>query len=154
MLRNYLVTALRNLERNRLYAAISILGLAVAFTTAILIGQFVRGEFTYDHWLPGYQQVYKLTSGLSAPGAPRVQSDATEAPLAGQLRAALPGVTPSRLSEDFVPLRRGPGAPSIIEPTFAWADPNVFEVFPLPALGGDLSKALTQPDTVVITRRI
>ena len=34
MFRNYLVTALRNLARNRLYAAISILGLAVAFTAA------------------------------------------------------------------------------------------------------------------------
>jgi len=32
MFRNYLVTALRNLGRNWLYGAISILGLAVAFT--------------------------------------------------------------------------------------------------------------------------
>ena len=59
MFRNYLVTALRNLARNRLYAAISILGLAVAFTAAILIGQFVRNEFSYDRWIPGYEQVYK-----------------------------------------------------------------------------------------------
>ncbi len=154
MLRNYLVTALRNLERNRLYSAISILGLAVAFTAAILIGQFVRNEFSYDHWIPGYQHVYKLTGEQGSPGAPRLSSDATESPLAGQIKAALPGSTPTRLTEDFPPLRRKPGDPSVIEPTFAWADPNFFTVFPLPALGGDLSNSLLQPDTVVITRRI
>ncbi|HEY5410881.1 MAG TPA: hypothetical protein VIJ94_09155 [Caulobacteraceae bacterium] len=56
MLRNYLVTALRNLARNRLYAGISILGLAVAFAAAILIAQFVRNELSYDHWVPGHLQ--------------------------------------------------------------------------------------------------
>jgi putative ABC transport system permease protein len=154
MLRNYLVTALRNLERHRFYAAVSILGLAVAFAAAILIGQFVRNEFSYDHWLPGYRHVYKLTSEQRAPGAPPVSSDGTESPLAGQIKAALPGSTPARLTEDFLPLRRKPGDRSVIEPTFAWADPDFFTVFPLPVLGGDLSKALARPDTVVITRRI
>src|ERR1700761_4190195 len=124
MLRNYLVTALRNLERNRLYGAVSILGVAMAFTTAILVGQYVRNEFSYDHWLPGYQQVYKLADEQTAPGAPPVNSDGTEAPLAGQIRAALPGSTPTRLTEDFMPLRRQAGDPSVIEPAFAWADPN------------------------------
>ena len=70
MLRNYLITALRNLMRNRLYAAISILGLAVAFAAAILIGQFVRGEFGYDRWLPGHQQVYAIANVLDLPGQP------------------------------------------------------------------------------------
>ena len=68
LFRNYLVTALRNLSRNRLYAAISILGLAVAFTAAILIAQFVRNEFSYDRWVPGYQQVYRVSDLLLQPG--------------------------------------------------------------------------------------
>ena len=36
MLRNYLLTALRNLERNRLYAAITILGLLLFPLEALL----------------------------------------------------------------------------------------------------------------------
>ena len=70
MFRNYLVTALRNLVRNWLYGAISILGLAVAFTAAILIAQFVRNEFSYDRWIPGYEQVYKIADTLTQPGQP------------------------------------------------------------------------------------
>ena len=73
MFGNYLVTALRNLERNRLYAAITILGLAAAFAVAILIGQFVRHELTYDHWIPGYQRVYKITGTMACRSRARAQ---------------------------------------------------------------------------------
>ena len=72
MLGNYLITALRNLERNRLYAAITILGLAAAFAAAILIGQFVRNELTYDHWvprLPAGLQDSPARAGSARPGA-------------------------------------------------------------------------------------
>jgi putative ABC transport system permease protein len=154
MFRNYLVTALRNLGRNWLYGAISILGLAVAFAAALLIAQFVRNEFSYDRWLPGYEKVYKLTSEIHSPGAPVIESDITQSALAGQMRVALPGVLPARMTEDSPPLRRKPGDESVSERAFVWADPDLFKVFPLPVLGGDLATALQQPDTVVITRKI
>jgi putative ABC transport system permease protein len=46
MFRNYLAAALRNLARNRLYAAITIAGLAIGFAAAMLIGLFVRDEYS------------------------------------------------------------------------------------------------------------
>ena len=153
MFRNYLATALNNLGRNGLYAAISILGLAVAFTAAILIAQFVRGEFSYDRWLPGYQQVYKLTDKFAQPGqASGPDNDATQAAIAGQLRNAMPHVITARLMESLPPVRHRPADAVVTERNFAWVDPTIFRVFPLPALSGDLSTALDQPDTVVITR--
>ncbi len=156
LFRNYLITALRNLSRNRLYAAISILGLAVAFAAAILIAQFVRNEFSYDRWVPGYQQVYRVSDLLLQPGqAPWVSDEATGG-LAGRLRAQFGGaVAVARLQEDpDAPLRRHPGDPEVPERTFAWTDPDFFKVFPLPVLAGDLKSALQQPDSLVITRRM
>jgi len=41
MFRNYLAAALRNLARNRFYAALNISGLAVGFSAALLIVLFV-----------------------------------------------------------------------------------------------------------------
>ena len=155
MFRNYLASALGNLARNRLYASISILGLAVAFTAAILIAQFVRNEFSYDRWLAGYQQVYKITDKFAQPGQPTgPDNDATQSAIAGQLRAVMPRVVPARLMESFPSMRHRPGDAAVIERNFAWADPAIFKVFPLPALAGDLAHALDQPDTVVITRTI
>ena len=37
----------------------------------------MRNEFSYDHWIPGYQQVYKLTDVLRSPGQPAMSSDRT-----------------------------------------------------------------------------
>ena len=61
MLRNYLAAALRNLWRNRAYASINVLGLAVGFAAAILIALYVRDEYSYDRFFPGYRDVYLLT---------------------------------------------------------------------------------------------
>src|SRR5260370_2092248 len=68
MFRNYWMAALRNLERNRLYAGINIGGLAVGFAAAILIGLFVRDEFSYDSFIPGHQHVYRVATIRVVPG--------------------------------------------------------------------------------------
>jgi hypothetical protein len=47
MLRNYLAAALRNFARNKLYAAINVVGLSVGFATALLIALFVHHETTF-----------------------------------------------------------------------------------------------------------
>jgi putative ABC transport system permease protein len=155
MFGNYLVTALRNLERNRLYASITIFGLAAAFAVAILIGQFVRHELTYDHWIPGYKRIYKVTNTLAplAPGARPLNSDANPSPLAAELRSSATGsLDVARLMQTSPPLRHTDADPARDERTIAWADPNIFKVLPLPALAGNLDTALQQPDTAVITR--
>ena len=59
MFRNYLAAALRNLVRNRLYAAINIVGLAVGIAVTLLIALFVRDEFSYDKFIPGYEDVFR-----------------------------------------------------------------------------------------------
>jgi putative ABC transport system permease protein len=152
MFRNYLVTALRNLVRNRLYAGITILGLAVAFTAAILIGQFVRGELSYDHWIPGYERVYKIDNTIVQPGQPPSTLDIGPAVLASQIKAALPGAAAiARLEQAFPSIKARPGDPGSNDNVFAWADPDIFKVLPLPALSGNLDTALQQPDTVVLT---
>jgi putative ABC transport system permease protein len=155
MFGNYLSTALRNLARNWLYASISILGLAVAFTAAILIAQYVRNEFSYDRWLPGYQQVYKIANVIVQPGQPPSPGDLNQSVLASQLRAVFPGAqSVARLEQSFLPVKHRPQDSAADERSFAWADPNIFDVFALPVLAGDLKTALQQPDTVVITRQV
>ena len=153
MFGNYIAAALGNLARNRLYAVISILGLAVAFTAAILIAQFVRGEFSYDRWVPEYGQVYKITDKFAQPGQdPGPDNDSTQAAIAGQLRMVMPRVVTGRLLEDLPPVRHRRSDPGVIERSFAWVDPSLFRIFPLPALAGDPATALDQPGTVAITR--
>ncbi len=154
MFRNYLAAALRNLVRNRLYAAINIAGLATGIATALLIGLFVRDEFNYERWIPGFERVYLLQGIQGSPAnkiAPSL-SDATDKKVAPALRLAFPQVEAiTRLNADEVILRRGEVESS---EGIYWADEGTFKVLPLPAIAGDLATALERPDSIVLTRAI
>lgn len=62
MHRNYLKMAVRYLFKNKVHSFINIVGLSVGMTVAMLIGLWIRDEFTYDHFPAHYEriaQVYK-----------------------------------------------------------------------------------------------
>ena len=48
MFRNYLIIAVRNLKRQKVYSAINILGLAVGIAFCILTFLYLRNEWTFD----------------------------------------------------------------------------------------------------------
>src|SRR5579862_4995812 len=92
MFRNYLAAALRNLVRNRLYAAINIAGLAVGLTAALLIALFVRDEFSYDRFFPDYQHIYLVGSEISMVGRAVQSADLTPGELAPLLKTDFPAI--------------------------------------------------------------
>ena len=71
MFRNYLIIALRNIARHKLYSFINIAGLAVGLTCAILIMLFVRDELSYDKWIPGSENLYRVEVTYHPPGPSR-----------------------------------------------------------------------------------
>jgi putative ABC transport system permease protein len=154
MLRNYLAAALRSFARNRLYAAINVIGLSVGFATALLIGLFVRHETTFDHFIPGYQNIYKLSHGLRLPGNEELPTEDVGTWMPMQLKLDVPRIDVARLSDLFQPVSLRHGDVEAIEKRFHWADPNIFDVLPLPAFAGNLKGALDRPDGLVLTRRM
>ena len=72
MFRNYLIIALRNIVRHKLYSFINIAGLAVGLTCVILIALFVRDELSYDKWIPGSDKLYRVEVTYFPPGRPAV----------------------------------------------------------------------------------
>jgi len=158
MLRNYLITALRNLVRNRLYSAVAIGGLAVGFCTAIMVGLIVRNDLTYEHFIAGHERTYAVVTH-TIPGAPNSFTEPhTDWRVARLLELNAPEVEASTrivLTDQFhggdAPLQRGDVNGSEL---IYWADPNVFDLLPLPVLIGDLKTALQQPDSIVLPRRV
>jgi hypothetical protein len=51
MLKNYLISAYRNIVRNRFYSVLNIAGLAIGMICAILIFLYVQKELTFA-WNP------------------------------------------------------------------------------------------------------
>ena len=54
MFRNYLIVAIRNLNRYRVYSAINIAGLAIGMAGVILIALFIQFELSYDAYHEKY----------------------------------------------------------------------------------------------------
>lgn len=62
MIKNYFKTAFRTLTKNRSYAAINIIGLAVSLSTTILILLWVWDELSYDRMHSKGNRIYSLTA--------------------------------------------------------------------------------------------
>ena len=152
MFRNYLAAALRNLVRNRLYAAINIIGLAVGFAAAVLIALFVRDELSYDRFFPDYRQIYLVGSEISLPGRAAAYSDFMPAAIAPFLSNDFPAISAmARIVPDTLIVKRG--AIETAEHVH-WADPTFFDMFKVEVVAGRLEKALQESSSIVITRKM
>jgi putative ABC transport system permease protein len=150
MFRNYFAAALRNLARNRLYAGINIVGLSVGFAAAILMALYVRAEFNYDTFLPGYDRVFSVAEIYHPPGAAPLLIDATLPNIAAAMKFDYTAIdTIARLAKGRADLRVGAiEAPDGI----AWVDPGFFKVMPFAVIAGDPNTTLARPDGIVLTR--
>ena len=150
MFRNYLMAALRNLARNRLYSGINIVGLGVGFTAAILMALYVRSELNYDTFLPGYDRVFSVAEVYHPPGGGPLRVDAALPNIAAPMRVDYPAIeTIARLAQGGGDLRVG--AVETLD-DITWADPGFFKVMPFPVIAGDPSATLARPDGLVLTR--
>jgi len=61
MLKHYFQTALSNVLRYRLFAAIILFGLAVGLACTLLIGLFVSDELSFDRRLPDAERIYRIS---------------------------------------------------------------------------------------------
>lgn len=152
MLKNYNAGALRSLARDPFYSGISILALAVGLCGATLAGVTLRNELTYERFIPGYGHTY-LAAAVAVPtGHPPLVNLASPSFVAALLKLNFPQIRAvSRIASAQVRLRH---EQTTAKETVYWADPNIFDLLPLPAFAGDLRKALQGPDGIVLTRRV
>ena len=65
MRKRYLIIAVRKLLRNKLYAAINIIGLTVSIACCIIIILFVRYEFSFDRFHKKADRIFRFTIEVS-----------------------------------------------------------------------------------------
>jgi len=65
MLKNYIISALRNLSRHRIYSFINIAGLTVGLGLTILLLSFIRYELSYEDFNTKKDRVYRSVSRVN-----------------------------------------------------------------------------------------
>lgn len=91
MIRNYFLTAWRNLKKNKLNASVNILGLTVAFSCCFLLFLTVYREFSYDDFQQNKDKLYKVYGVNYAPDGDEKGGDMSY-PMGPAIKTEVPGV--------------------------------------------------------------
>lgn len=149
MIMHSLRVAARGIASHKLYSLINIAGLAVGLTCVIFVVVFVRDQLSYDKWIPGTQNLYRLELSVVLPGRGPLPMAMIPNPMPVAMRGQIPGVTAmTRLSTWTKTLSIGARK---ISQDIDVVDPNFFTVIRLPLLRGDPATVFRQPDSVVLS---
>ncbi len=153
MLTNYFKLAWRNLRKQRGFAAINILGLALGLTCCLLIALWVLDELSFDRFNVHANRIYRIDSEINFGGA---ESNVIEAPapLGPLLAREYPQVETTCRLRNFGHLPVWKGDQLFEENQAILADSTLFRVFSLPLVAGDPKTALVRPYTLVISETI
>lgn len=149
MLKNHFISILRNLVRGRSLVLINVLGFALGMASCLLIGLFLRNEFSYDRhnekldriYRVGLDRVYPERNVRWAPVAPAVRDGLIEEfpEIEQATRVSMNSTTVSSNDE------------KAFEEKVAMVDTSFLNVFSAEFIQGDPTTALQDPSSIVIT---
>jgi putative ABC transport system permease protein len=152
MLRNYLVIALRNIVRHKLYSFINIAGLAVGLACMVFIALFIRDELSFDKWVPDSGNLYRVDVGAQPPGRPVDHFALAPFPLPVFMKDHLPEVT-AVAHLWSIPMTVQLGDRQFLE-DISETDPDFFTVMKLPLVAGDPGQVLLRPESTVLSETV
>ena len=143
MFRNYFLVALRNINRQKMYSALNIAGLAVGLAAFILIALYVQNELSFDRYHENSDRIYRLVrEGRTLTPPPLGQA------LADNFAEA---EAVARFVQDKNTLvSRGDN--HFLENEFYWVGPEIFKIFTIPFTHGNPDSALREPSSIVISQ--
>ncbi len=151
MFRNFFLTALRNLRKNRTYSFLNIFGLAIGIGCAGLIFLWVESEMSYDSMYPKKTLVYQVFTNHFYSGEVRTFDD-TPGLLGPAMQSEIPGVVSTCRTTWANPLISD-GKDQGLFKGGMYAEPSVFGMFSLQFVEGDPKTAFRELYSMVITEQ-
>ena len=152
MFRNYIVTAWRNIVRNKTFSFINIFGLALGIACSLLILLWVQDEWSVNASLVKNKNTYGVYERVYA--EEKVEAAHwTPGLLATELKRKIAGI---KYASGFWPaqeIRFSAGEKNLIEKG-CFADSDYFKIYHYPFLEGTPETALKQPQDIVLSRKM
>jgi len=159
MLKNYLMISWRNLLKQKMYSFIKIGGFAIGVAACLLIALFIKDELSYDKHYANSRQLYRVLAVITENGDLR-KGVALPAPMASAIEQEFPEVVHAgryNNSELFgagaSEVRAANNADNAYDEGFVYFDQSLIDMFQLKFVYGNPTKALSQPGSIVITKR-
>ena len=157
MLKSYFSIALRNLRRNKTYASINVMGLALSMSCGILLFTLVKYHSSFDNFHTDSDRIYRLvteqhrdiisyTSSVPSPLGKAIRNDYTFGEKIARVQT---------FDEQLITIQQGNETKKIKEEEgVAFVETEFFDIFNYPLLQGDKKTVLTEPYTAIITENI
>lgn len=149
MFKNYFSVMLRVFNREKLYSLINVFGLALGFTSCLMIYLFIRDELRYDKFHFDSERIYRVSAAYMRQGV--WEPYATNAWKTAELLKTnfseiekMVRITTNEALFEF-------GDKRIYEQRVAWVDDTFFDVFNFHMVKGSASDALKGTNKVVIS---
>lgn len=150
MFRIFYKTACRNLLKNKAYSAINILGLAAGMAVTLLIGLWVYHQYSFDRFLPDYQQLYRVQRNFNSNGD-TLTFKTSSLRLADALKNGFGAEIEAVAESDWmIPHGLMAGETKIYKPG-GMVGSEFLNMFGFPLLKGNASTVLNDPYSIVLT---
>jgi putative ABC transport system permease protein len=153
MIFNYLVLALRNLKKQRGFAFVNTLGLAIGLASAMFIFLYVRDELTFDTFHPYADHTYRMGYSIDFPNGDHESYPASPAGWDNYIKETYEGigeissfdVTGMPTSLHYVEADR-----IVLTEDIIWAEPNLGKVLRIPVISGDRENPLRELNSILV----
>jgi putative ABC transport system permease protein len=154
MFKNYLVTAFRNLWKNKFYSAINITGLSVGLAVGIMILLWVQDEVSFNNFHINAKNIYKVNSHLGTGVGEQVWEGAPS-PVALFAKSEIPEVENSvRTAANYNMSLYANGNSRFVIPNTAFTDKSLFSIFDFQFLKGNSKTPFRDANSVILTQSI
>ncbi|WP_435625679.1 ABC transporter permease [Flagellimonas sp.] len=153
MIINHFKGVRRNLGRNKVHSTLNIAGLTAGLTCFALIALWVNDEMNYDRFHEKFEDIYRLTT-TSRTGFDFSESAMSNAQMASSIVEDFAGVENTvrlDLHRDELVLHDNE---QILESNILMTDPSFFDVFSYSLSRGNVTTALEEPYSIILTQSI
>lgn len=159
MFKNYIVTAVRNLIRNKVYTFINVFGLALGISTALVLFKIVIHEQSFDKHQSNYENLYRFVKKVESPNKVELEAG-MQNPVALSFKNDFPDLgIPVRtfgIGSSQLTINRADESLQHFEQKdgIAFVDSTFFQLFDYKFELGNASSALSEPKSVVISEAL
>ena len=151
LIKNYILSLVRNARRDLFFTLLNLLGLAIGMTATIMIFIYIQDQVTFDKHNEHFDRIYRLEGDFFI-NEKQDLTAITQIPLGPTLKDEYPEVieqTRILPRRDFYFKRN---EDTFKEDSIMLADSTIFNVFTIPFITGDPNTALTAPFSMVISQ--
>jgi putative ABC transport system permease protein len=151
MIGNYILTAFRNILRQKGFSLINILGLTIGLSVSFLILFYVFDELSYDKFHKDSERIYRIVVKGTL-GEMKLNAAVTPKALCSKLIKDVPEVELSTVFEiESSSYLLKIGENKLYDRDFLYADTSFLKIFNFPLISGDPVSSLSSPYSIIIS---